>query len=111
MHAPDPREEFVSHKDPQHHITSTVTYFVIFGILLVFTTVTVVVAFVDLGPLNTTVALGIAVFKATLVILYFMHLRHSTHLTWVIMICSVTILGVLFVLTLADFLTRGWVTY
>ncbi len=111
MHVPDPREEVVSHKDPQHHITSTVTYFVIFGILLVLTTFTVVVAFVDLGILNTTVALAIAVLKATLVILYFMHLRYSTRLTWVIMICSVTILGILFVLTLTDYLSRNWVTY
>jgi len=111
MNVADPTEEVVSHKDPQHHITSTGTYYLIFGVLLVLTAVTVLVAFVDLGRLNTPVALAIAATKATLVILYFMHVRHSTRLTWVILIASFMMMGFLFVLTFADYLTRGLLTY
>lgn len=107
----DPREEVISHKDPQHHVTSPGVYYLIFGILLILTAVTVAVAFIDLGRLNTPVALGIAVLKATLVILYFMHVRHSTRLTWVILIASFMTLGVMFVLTLTDYLTRTMLTY
>ncbi|HXI12768.1 MAG TPA: cytochrome C oxidase subunit IV family protein [Thermoanaerobaculia bacterium] len=111
MNVADPTEELVSHKDPQHHITSPATYYLIFGVLLILTAVTVGVAFVDLGRMNTPVALAIAMSKATLVILYFMHVRHSTRLTWVILIASFMTVGILFVLTLADYLTRGLLTY
>lgn len=104
----DPKEHVVSHEDPMHHVTSPMTYYVIFGILMVLTVITVWIAFVDLGVLNTPVAFAIATVKATVVILYFMHVRHSTRLTWVVIIGSLFILGVLFVITLADYLTRGW---
>ena len=63
---------------------------------------------IDLGIWNTPIALAIAVAKATLVILFFMHVIHSTRLTWVVVIGSFLWLGVLFVLTFADYLTRGW---
>ena len=56
------------------------TYFLVFGALLVLTLVTAGVAFINLGPLNTPVALGIAMIKAALVMIYFMHLRHITFL-------------------------------
>ena len=68
------------------------------------------VAFFDLGPLNTVAALGIAVFKATLVVLFFMHVKYSTRLTWAVVIGSVFWLGILLALTLSDYLTRAWRT-
>ena len=75
---------------------------------MVLTVVTVWVASVELGWLNTPVALAIAVTKATLVVLYFMHVRYSTRLTWVVVVSGFFWLGILFVLTLSDYLSRGW---
>ena len=59
------------------------------------------------GPLNTIAALAIAVFKATLVVLFFMHVKYSTRLTWAVVVGSVFWLGILLALTLADYLTRA----
>ena len=69
------------------------------------------IAFIDLGPLNTVVALTIAVFKATLVVLFFMHVKYSTRLTWVVVVGSVFWLGILLALTIGDYLTRHILTY
>ena len=66
---------------------------------------------VDMGWANTPVALAIAATKASLVILYFMHAAHSSRLTWVVILGSFLWLGVLFVLTFADYLTRAWAIY
>jgi cytochrome c oxidase subunit 4 len=93
------------------HISPKSTYFTIFGALMVCTILTVVAAFVNLGNLNFPVALTIAVFKATLVVLFFMHVKYSTRLTWVVVIGSVFWLGILLTLTFADYLTRVWRTY
>jgi len=91
------------------HIVSRKVYFTIFGALIVGTAATVVVAFIDLGgQFNTVVALTIAVIKATLVVLYFMHVRYSSRLTWVIVGSGLFWLGIMFALTLSDYLTRGW---
>jgi cytochrome c oxidase subunit 4 len=87
------------------------TYFVIFLLLMAGTAMTVAIAFVDLGPLNAVAALTIASAKATLVVLYFMHVRYSTRLTWVVVVGSLFWLGILLVLTLSDYLTRGWLTF
>ncbi|MEP6706812.1 MAG: cytochrome C oxidase subunit IV family protein [Pyrinomonadaceae bacterium] len=91
------------------HIVSRKVYFAIFGALMVGTAATVMVAFVDLGgQFNTVAALTIAVIKATLVVLYFMHVRYSSRLTWVIVGSGLFWLGIMFALTLSDYLTRGW---
>ena len=63
------------------HVVPTRVYYLIFAILMVCTALTVGIAFVDLGPLNIVAALAIAVFKATLVVLFFMHVKYSTRLT------------------------------
>ena len=93
------------------HLTPKRVYYLIFGLLMLLTGITVVVAFLDLGFLNTPIALIIATIKATLVILYFMHVRHSTRLTWVVVIVSFLFVGILFVLTFSDYLTRGLSQY
>lgn len=98
----------VPHHDPKHHVTPRRTYFVIFFALMVLTAITVWVAFIDLGPLSTPIALGIAITKASLVLLYFMHLRSSTRVTWVVLVASFLWLGVLFVLTFSDYISRRW---
>ena len=93
------------------HIVPTRTYYAIFAILLVCTYLTWQIAFFDLGPLNTVAALTIAVFKAVLVILFFMHVKYSSRLTSVVVIGSFFWLAILLALTLGDYLTRGWRTY
>ena len=93
------------------HVVPKRIYFIIFGVLMLCTAITVQVAFFDLGPLNTIVALGIAVLKATLVVLFFMHVKYGTRLTWAVIAGSVFWLGILLVLTMGDYLTRGWRTY
>ena len=93
------------------HIVPTRVYYIIFTILMVCTAITVAVAFVDLGPMNTVVGLSIAVFKAVLVVLFFMHVKYSTRLTWAVVVGSVFWLGIMLALTMGDYLTRGWRTY
>ena len=93
------------------HVVPTRVYYTIFGILMLCTYLTVQIAFFDLGPLNVVAALTIAVFKAALVVLFFMHVRYSTRLTWVVVAGSVFWLGILLALTMGDYLTRGWRTY
>ncbi len=93
------------------HVVPTRIYYTIFLALMVCTAVTVGVAFVDLGPLNTVVAMTIAVVKATLVVLYFMHVKYSSRLTWVVVVAGVFWLGILLALTLSDYLTRAWLTF
>jgi cytochrome c oxidase subunit 4 len=83
-------------------------YYKIFASLLALTLLTVGVAFLDLGPLNTIIALTIAVGKATLVLLFFMHVRYSSHVIWVAVGAGAFWVGMLLVLTMSDYLSRGW---
>jgi cytochrome c oxidase subunit 4 len=92
----------------EHVIVPRSTYYAIFAALIVLTGLTTAVAFFDLGLLNPVVALSIAVFKATLVALFFMHLKYSSRLTWVIAGAAIFWLGILLVLILSDYATRGW---
>jgi cytochrome c oxidase subunit 4 len=91
-----------------NHVVPTAVYYRVFATLLVLTGLTVWVAFQDLGAANTVVAMTIAVIKATLVVLYFMHVRYGSRLTWVFVVAGVFWLAVLITLTLSDELTRGW---
>jgi cytochrome c oxidase subunit 4 len=91
------------------HVETQQRYLTVFAALIVLTALTVAVSRLELGALNVPVALGIAAFKATLVGLFFMHLLHSTRLTWVIVTGSLFFTVILFALTLSDYLTRaGW---
>jgi cytochrome c oxidase subunit IV len=92
-----------------HHVAPLKLYFGIFGILMVGTALTVLVAFYDLGPLNNVVMLTIACVKALFVILYFMHVRWSSRLTMVIVASGFFWLLILFSFTMTDYLSRGWV--
>ena len=93
---------------PHVHVTSLGVYFAVFAALAAGTLLTWYASTVDLGWANTPIALLIATIKAVLVILFFMHVIHSTRLTWVVVIGSFLWLGVLFVLTFSDYLTRLW---
>jgi cytochrome c oxidase subunit 4 len=90
------------------HSTSTATYCVVFAVLIVLTGITVGVALVDLGPVNNVAAVGIAVIKASLVLVYFMHLRFTSRLTWVFAGAGFFWLIVLITFTMSDELTRNW---
>lgn len=91
------------------HIVSLKIYVTIFLALLVGTTLTVWAGFHDFpGKLNVIIALTIAVIKATLVVLYFMHVRYSSRLIWVVFVSALFWLAILFALTLSDYWTRGW---
>ena len=96
---------------PAHHQAPLAMYFAVFAALMIFTVLTVAASRVDLGAWNTTVALAIAVVKAALVILWFMHVIYSPRLTWIVVVSSFLWLAVLFVLTFSDYLTRGWSIY
>jgi cytochrome c oxidase subunit 4 len=88
------------------HIVSPKIYITIFGTLMLGTFLTVVAAYRDLGQWNIVVALAIATFKATLVVLYFMHARYSPKRTQLVVICAVFWLAIMLALTLSDYTTR-----
>jgi cytochrome c oxidase subunit 4 len=90
------------------HIVSRKTYFTIFIALMILTGLTVWVATFDLGRMNAVVALTIAVVKALLVVLYFMHVRYSSRLTMVFVAAGFVWLIIMVALTLSDYLTRPW---
>jgi cytochrome c oxidase subunit 4 len=92
------------------HIVPTRSYYTIFAILMLCTGLTVAIAFVNLGAMNIVAALTIAAFKATIVVLFFMHVKYSTRLTWAVVVGSLFWLGILLTLTLGDYLTRAWKT-
>jgi cytochrome c oxidase subunit IV len=93
------------------HVVPTRIYYTIFAILMLCTALTVGIAFIDLGPFNAVAALTIAMFKATLVVLFFMHVQYGRRLTWAVVVGSIYWLGILLTLTLSDYLTRSWRTY
>jgi cytochrome c oxidase subunit 4 len=93
------------------HISPKSTYYTIFGALMVLTVVTVGAAFTDLGIFNFPVALAIAITKATLVILFFMHAKYSSQLTKLFVGTAFFFLFILLGLTMTDYFSRGLKTY
>ena len=91
------------------HVAPKRMYYMVFAALIVGTALTVGAAEVDLGALNNVVMLAIAMTKALLVILFFMHVRWSTRLTWLVVASGFFWLLILFGITMTDYLTRGWV--
>ena len=91
------------------HIVQPRIYVTIFLALMVGTTVTVIAAFYDFpGPLNAVVALTIASIKATLVVLFFMHVRYSGRLIWLVIVAALLWLAIMFAITFSDYWTRAW---
>jgi cytochrome c oxidase subunit IV len=91
-----------------HHIVSWKVYVAVFLALVVLTATTVWVAGHDFGELNLIVALAVAVAKASLVVLYFMHDRYSPRLTGVVIAAAVAFLVILVFLTMTDYVSRPW---
>lgn len=90
------------------HIVPIHVYVGVFIALIIGTVLTWQVALIDLGRFNVIVALTIAVTKATLVVLFFMHVKYSTKLTKLVVIAGLFWLMLLLCITEADLLTRGW---
>jgi cytochrome c oxidase subunit 4 len=82
-------------------------YFTIFGLLMIFTVLTVYAASLDLGRWNTIVALVIAFTKAILVALWFMHIKYSKRLTQLVVASGLFWLVIMVALTLFDYSTRS----
>ena len=95
------------HEHPTTSASVPRFYLVVFLALLALTAITVLVSYVDLGPLSTPLALLIAAIKATLVILYFMHLREASPLLWLAAGGGFFWLALMIVLTMSDIATRG----
>jgi len=91
----------------EKHSIGLPTYFGVFAALMAFTALTVWVAFQDFGAYNNLIALGIAVVKATLVVLFFMHVIHSTPLTKILLVTSLFFFLLLVAFVYADVWTRG----
>ena len=93
----------------EHHVISWKIYIAVFLALCVLTVLTVAAATVDFGgPLNLIVALGIAITKAALVVLFFMHAWYSSRLTGLVIASSIAFFIILVFLTMTDYLSRSW---
>jgi len=97
--------------EPQEHelhIVSPRIYVIIFALLLVGTATTVWASYVDLGILNPIIALAIACSKATLVVLFFMHVKYSSKLTKLTIFAGLFLFLALIGMTLSDYISRAW---
>jgi cytochrome c oxidase subunit IV len=92
----------------KHIVTPVSTYVTIFVTLLIFTGITYWVALHDFGVMNTPIALTIAVFKASLVVIFFMGVRYNTPLTKVVVVAGFFWLLIMFGLTMGDYVSRAW---
>lgn len=97
-----------SHQSRLTDVPTSRTYFCNGAALLAFLALTIVAAYLNLGPLNTVVALLISLAKGALILLFFMHLRYSKPILWLAAGAGFFWLGIMLVLTLGDYLTRGW---
>ena len=102
----------MSEDHSEHHIVSPKIYFTIFAVLMICTILTVMAAEIDLNQyfhgLNIIVALTIAVLKASLVVLFFMHAKYSPKRTQMVIIASIFWLAVMLFMTMSDYVTRLW---
>ena len=95
------------------HSTSIRPYVIVWAILIVMTILTAAMSFVEMGHAywHLIVALAIALFKGSLVVLFFMHAISSSRLTWIVIVVACFWLGILFVLTLSDYLSRNMIPF
>jgi cytochrome c oxidase subunit IV len=107
----DLQAEHHEHQAEQHaenHIVSPMVYFVILCSLLLGTAITIGASYLDWGPWNPVVAIAIACTKATLVVLFFMHIKYSSKLMKLTVGAGVFTFLILVGMSLADYFTRAW---
>ena len=92
----------------EHHIVTPFQYSLVFGTLLLGTLLTVIAAYFDMGPLNPIVAVGIATFKAVVVILFFMHVKFQSRLIKMTVGAGFFTFFVLITMTMSDYISRAW---
>jgi len=90
------------------HVVPKKIYVAVWATLMAMTLITTLVAFVDLGRFNTVVALAIATFKASLVVLFFMGAKYTSRLTRVVITCGIFFLALLLTFSIVDYLSRLW---
>lgn len=101
--------EHANDHDNGHHGDSLGTYLAVFAALMILLVLTVVVSFFHLGnTINPIIAMTIAIIKAALVIIFFMHVRHQAHLVWVFAGGSFFFLAILLYFVMSDAMTRDW---
>jgi cytochrome c oxidase subunit 4 len=96
------------HTESHEPVDSVMTYALVFLALIAATVITTAVAFVDLGAFSVVVALAIAICKMLLVVLFFMHVRHSAKLTKLVLLGGVLWFLILMGMTYTDFGSRTW---
>jgi cytochrome c oxidase subunit 4 len=96
------------HQESEHHIVSPVTYAIIFFALLVGTALTIGASYLDMGPWNPVIAIAIACTKATLVVLFFMHIKYSSKLMKLTVGAGLFTFLILVGMSLSDYFTRAW---
>jgi cytochrome c oxidase subunit IV len=101
-------EEHYGEQHAEHHIVSPMVYLVIFGALLVCTALTIGASYLEMGAWNPVVAIAIAVFKATLVVLFFMHVKYSSTLTKLTVGAGVFTFLILVGMSMSDYISRAW---
>jgi cytochrome c oxidase subunit IV len=105
-----PRENVHGPPGQPHHPTVT-AYLVVWLILMVLLVLTIVVAAVHIPYIGFLIAMAIAISKGLLVVLYFMHVRYSSPIVWVFSGAAFLWFGILIVLTIQDYMTRGWLMW
>ncbi len=90
----------------EHHGSGYKVYFLVWSALVVLTVVTVYVSYIDFGIFNIVLAMVIASIKASIVALYFMHLKFEDSLTWVFALYPLSLLFLLIAMTMIDTFTR-----
>ena len=107
VHYHDPAN-VVNPEHGEHHIVSPLEYAYVFGTLILFTGITVGAAYINLGPFNPIIALGIASFKAVVVILFFMHVKYQSKLIKMTVGAGFFTFFVLVMMTMSDYISRAW---
>lgn len=97
-----------AHQEHEHHIVSPKVYIVILLILLALTGLTVAASYVEMGVFNPIVAIAIGCTKATLVVLFFMHVKYANKLTKLTVGAGFFTFFVLISMTLTDYISRAW---
>jgi cytochrome c oxidase subunit 4 len=105
-HHPPHHEHGGAEEHSAHHVVSPSTYYKVFAALMVLLVLTLVAAYFDLGELNLIIAITIAVVKALLILLFFMHLIYSSRLVQLFGGAALFWLAILFILTLGDYFAR-----
>jgi len=107
----DLQTEHHEHEPEQHaedHIVSPAVYAVILGALLIGTAITIAASYLEMGPWNPVVAIAIACAKATLVVLFFMHIKYSSKLMKLTVGAGVFTFLILVGMSLSDYFSRAW---